>query len=407
MTKKMYFPWSDNWWKEGASAWFCAGDYGALFSVDIDKQTCRLVSHIPECPVINFRMYPYCIKHKTKVFCLPSKGSAVWCYDLITQRWEKIAIVNKERTFCEMLCYNDNANEVWLREFETGRILGLNLQRRKIDKEYRISMDNCGLCGEHIMGQYVLVENEIYVANSNRIYRINPETDEITTYILAEVKGELFTICHDGLNFWLSGYCKEIYVWNAEKGIIKIISQFPKNFGLYLYNDNNLVDSEAFFSNGLAFFGMSIPMKDNVWYIPAQANQILFIRKQDYSIQTFDVGQYKYENHHSDEKKEYVAEYTVQYVKEDRYIGIYSFKTRVSFEIDTVELCVRNDEFLLDNQTILQIGRKYCNERRLFKENNKNRDIEIFSMMLNCKNEESKNWDLSIGRSIYNKLKKV
>ncbi|MCM1120957.1 MAG: hypothetical protein NC416_00085 [Eubacterium sp.] len=407
MIKKMYFPWSDNWWKEGTIAWFCAGDYGALFSVDIGKQTCRLVSYIPECPVINFRMYPYCIKYKTKVFCLPSKGLNVWCYDLITQRWEKIVIANKERTICEMFCYNDNANEVWLREFESGRILGLNLERGEIDKEYRISMNNCGLCGEHIMGQHVLVENEIYVVNSNRIYRINPKTDEITTYPLVEVKAELFTICYDGLNFWLSGYCKEIYIWNVEKGIIKIVSQFPENFGLYLYNDNSLVDSESFFSNGLSFFGMSIPMKDHVWFIPAQANQILYMSKRDYSIQTFDVGVYKYENGHSEGKEEYVAEYTVQYVEKDRYIGMYSFKTRMSFEIDTVELCVRHYDFLFDNQTILQMGSKFCNGRKVFMENNKNLEMEMFSMMLNYKKEESNNLDSRIGQSIYNKLKEV
>lgn len=67
------FPWSDNWWIEKSKALFCGGNIGALFCVDMNNEQCEFVMQIPECDIVNFRLFSYCIKYKNIIFCLPNQ----------------------------------------------------------------------------------------------------------------------------------------------------------------------------------------------------------------------------------------------------------------------------------------------------------------------------------------------
>ena len=61
--QNLLIPWSDNWWIEKGKAWFCAGEIGALFCVNMSNQQCECVGWIPGCSVIQYRQYSNCIKH--------------------------------------------------------------------------------------------------------------------------------------------------------------------------------------------------------------------------------------------------------------------------------------------------------------------------------------------------------
>ena len=93
-----------------------------------------------------------------------------------------------------------------------------------------------------------------------------------------------------------------------------------------------------------ALFEFSIAIGKYVWFIPDRSNDIIFIDKETYKVFMLELEEEQetkesIDNHLMDFK------FLLQYIRENRYIGIYSLKNRIVFEIDTIDLCVKRTDY--------------------------------------------------------------
>ncbi len=395
------FPWSDNWWIEKNEALFCGGNIGALFYVNMNNEQCELLAQIPECDIMNFRLYSYCIKYKDNIFCLPNAGTCVWCYDMKKSVWEKIEVGNMDQLLFCMTSYRQNIGRIWLTEAETGSIFEVNLEKKVVEKKYHIPPE-----GNLVVGEYVLVERKLYCANGYKVYCINIDNGEINVFDLPEVKAELYTICFDGYNFWLSGVCKEIYVWNPVQGMVKVITDFPEKFGFYHFKQEEIPfkDCQSFYSTEFVFFDTSISLGKYIWYIPFRADEIVYIDKDTYEVGLLEI-EGELETKESINTHLMAHKYMVEYIRDNRYIGIYSVKNRWIFEIDTVELSVIKKCYELSDQALLSIEKaagRY-NGELTFREHSE-RERRLFSIMLKENKIKKEDFLHSVGELIYHTL---
>lgn len=399
--QNMKFPWSDNWWIENDKAWFCAGEMAALFCVDMNSGQCEFVARIPECVFNNFRLYSYCIKFKNCIFCLPNIGNYIWCYDLGRALWEKIEAGNEKQIFIRMDIHKYCFEKLWLLESEAGEIFEFNMQKRVIEKKYELSQHD-----DLVFNEYVLVEKELFCVAGDKIYCIDIVNGDTCIYKINDVKTELYNICYDGFNFWLSGYCKEIYIWNPIQGLVKTITEFPEQFGIYLFNSNSSVqlDYNSFYSGEFPFFSTSVSLGKYIWYIPLQSSEIIYIDKETYKMHILELEEER-ENEES-LKRAFCLRYLVQYIREDRYIGLYSLKRCLIFEIDTLELCIKIKNYELNDQALLSVAKEMNdNDKQSIFRENREMDQMLFWARLMGSRYKKNNLTQKIGEHIYHMLR--
>ena len=397
--RDMNFPWSDNWWIEGEKAWFCAGEISALFCVDLNSGRCDLVDWILGHNITDFRQHSYCIKRNDIVFCIPNIGKDVWYYDVKGLDWGRIEVEHENQFVMCIAAYSKKKNRIWLLEDEKERIFEVDLKTKKVENMYLLPD------GENkTSNEYILVEDELYCVRGYKLYCING--NDLRIYEISGVKTELCTICYDNGNFWLSGYSKEIYVWNPNQGIIKVITEFPQQFGFYHFKKGEIpvIDCDSLICDDDAFYISSIPLGKYIWYIPFRSDEIVYIDKNTYEVHLLDIED-EQETKESIENHIMPHKYLVQSIREDRYIGIYSLKNGWVFEVDTVELCVRKRDYKLTGQAILSIAKadKSYYGQRVFQEQRK-KDSILFSALLDINSEEQKDVFQNIGELIYRTL---
>lgn len=386
---------SDNWWIEKDKAYFCGAGISVLFCVDMNNLQCEAVACLPKCELVDFRVHSYSIKYKDSIICLPGKGKYIWFYDIKKNTWEKLEIEHEERLITSIVSYRQNDGRIWLIEYNSGKIFQVNLEERTVEKEYHILQNDKRIyCGE-----YIILQNKIYMTGVNKVFCIDIDNEDITTYNIIGLKSGLHTICHDGFNFWLSGYCKEIYIWNPEQGIVKVITKFPEQFGFYHFHKRPYIDRDSFFSDD-NFFEYSILLGEHIWYIPIKSNGIIYVDKGTYEVHYLEIEEER-ETKESLER-EYACKFLLEYIREDRYIGIYSIMNHFVFEIDTVELRVKYREYKLSSAAVLMLAEAMgqYDGRRIFNEKRKE-DENLFSALLSTKCEKESKHFQSIGKLIY------
>ncbi len=394
-------PLSDNWWIEDGKAWFCSEELCALFCMDLHSQTCEFVSQIPGCNIWSYGFYTYCIKYENMVFCIPKLGENIWIYNLESELWEKMKMANG----CQMLfcarTYRKNDSMIWLLN-SSGNVFEVNLKKRAAQNVYNILT-----CKNQLIGEYVRVGDRLYCVSGKCVYCIDVRNYSTITYEMPDVKMGLLTICYDGIDFWLSSLSNEIYVWNPKSGILKVIVDFSQWSG-----KNNIVGERCFLMEDhlyfdeideLLHFTTSISAGKYIWYMPWLTNQIIYIDKRNYEIFSLDInGEAGTE---ANLRMDRTAKYLAAYILEDRYIGIYSYKSRKLFEIDTTALCVREKTYTLNEDFVLKATKAMVayNEQKIL---NERVELEqrLFIMLLD-KNESAERKNIkNIGRLIYQSI---
>lgn len=397
----MTFPMSDNWWVEKDKAYFCGTRLSALFCVDMNNLQCELMAWLPESDTVDFFVHPYCVKHKDSIICLPGTGKEIWSYDIKKKVWEKTEINNDGQLILSKWSYSQTDGRIWLLEYDTGKILQVDLDKKVVEREYLLPQDG----KEVYYGEYVLIQNELYTVAGNRIYCIDTKEADITVYEVSSVKTGLYTICYDGFNFWLGGYCKEIYIWNPQQGLIKTLTKFPEQFGIYHFPGAPDIDYSIFsyMTEEIPFFGYSFFLGKHIWFLPTQSNGIIYIDKETYEIHFLEIEEER-ETKESLER-DYASKFLFEYIREDRYLGIYSILNERVFEIDTVALCINYREYELGGKTILTLGETFgqYDGSRIFREKAGKEQI-YFNALVKVSSEADKKTIQNIGERIYHAL---
>lgn len=383
------FIWSDGWWVEGSKAWFICGMSNELFYVDFNTGKCEEVTDIPERGKSTYRLNPTCLKYERDVFCIPGIGQSIWIYNLDEEIFTRLYIDKPEGL--------QFSSRFWIWEdmlfivpANWNKVIEVDVRRKEIKKYYTVCEGN-NICAS------VCISNCIYMVSLmvGRIYQFDLVTKENRTYVLPEVRRRFSAICFDGEKFWLSGFKREVYLWNKENNSFITIDNFPTDFELNDSGENTEEPKYPVFKHVVA-------VGRYIWFIPIQANKILYADKETAVLSSFKI-------YDEDETKESVAlrqiwaiaNYLLEYVREDRYIGLFSAKSGRILEIDAQKMHYQWKEYNLKDKYFFQRGGIY---KELYSEG-----IDDKLFMEACNRQASKRRKISnpyhnvIGKDIYRK----
>lgn len=326
------FTWSDNWHVEGDKAWLVSGMHNILLCLDLETKECESAVPIPEKASSKCRLTSHCMKCGNEIFCLPDVGKSIWIYDIRKNLFSEIALDNPKKVRLEIYDYWMHDQKLFAVANGLGQIIEINIEKKAVENNYVLNRGG--------IRKSVKVGTDIYslLRDKNEVCQFDLVTKTVTIYKLPNIGREFFTFCFDGKKFWLSGYSKEIYIWEKEENTLKTITGFPKEFGIYDFSKetNGEID---YVKNEyeIPAFLFSVAAGDKVWFIPYQTNQIIYADKETYQLHVFEVDG---ENETKQSLLGRIAlgsKYILEYVYEDRYIGLFSIKNNYILEIDTKE----------------------------------------------------------------------
>lgn len=347
-----HYLWSDRWDIEDNKIWFMAGTFDFLFCLDSETGETFLIDHIPTDNVYAFRSHPRCIKINDLIVCLPDNGKNIWCYHISTGLWTSIPYEGKEEI--RLACYS-----AW---YIQGRLYVLSCGMKQIievdlDKEFIIDYYNFPTKNEDGFTNGILINGYIYTASTHpvNIYKFNVSDKNIEKYTLPEIDDQIQTFCFDGDKFWLTGRHKTLYVWREETKKTSLKKNIPDSFQIWNFSGtydnllNHIGESEQ-----SPLFTASISVDQYIWLIPFQTNEILYVDKDTYEVKVFSIKEEIQTE--SDVRNQLLRhKYLLEYIKDNRYIGLFSLKNKWVFEIDCQELNYRILDYELTFDLCTQI----------------------------------------------------
>lgn len=333
--------WADNHWIENENAWLVWSKENILCHFDFKSGKYELLTQIPDTSYSRFRLTPYCMKYHDDVYCMPAYGKSIWIYNTISYRFDEICIHNSSNVLLNMRDFWEYENKIYVVSNGLGQILEIDPVAKKIENYYHLS-------NSRSISKSVKVDTKIYSLYSELgiIYQFDLVTKEIFLYKLPDIRRNVNTFCFDGKNFWLSGFRKEIYVWDKEENKVTILDNFPKEFGIYDFSKEtdgvaNCITDEYEKST----FAYLTVVEEKVWFIPYCTNKILYVNKYTYQLYVFEIDEERETKESILERSSLGHKYLLNYVKDNRYIGLFSIKNQSVLEIDSVELKYKYKQF--------------------------------------------------------------
>ena len=325
---------NDSFWVEGDDIWFVGRYENELYRGKLSTGSCEYVAPIPVNNANAFRGTPNCIKYNECIVCLPDRGTHILLYDLRQKIFSEIEIQNLNSVRLGMESIKLDGRILWAWSSELRRLIELDLAVGSIKGYYAVSEDMTDIFGD----QGTVAEQSIYLASikNKTLYEFNTETRKTTKYPLSGISEGVNTICYDGRFFWFSGFDECICKWNKETGELNCYKDFPLEFEVGGKGKKQL-------------FYKSLCVNEYICFIPRNfpetvCNRVLFINKCNYQMKAIQL--------HS-EGDDRTGFYTLEYVRNDRYVGIHYEHNSYISEIDTETFEIREKrlKFPIDNYT--------------------------------------------------------
>lgn len=392
------FIWSDNWWLENDNVWFVGGAENVLFRLNLKTNECESAVGIPEETTSKFRLTPFILKCGDDIFCMPDNGNCIWVYNVCSEKFRKISINNPNNVRVGIYDFWEYDNKLFMVSNGLNQVIEIDITKKKIEKYYKI-------CREGSIRKSIRVGTKIYSLSGkfNEVYQFDIITKEVNLYKLPNIGRKFSTLCFDGEKFWLSGYCKEIYVWNKEGNTIIKLDGFSKEFGIYNFSKNT--DGKIDYTMNeyeLPTFLYSISVGESIWFIPFQTNKIIYVNIQSHEIEVFEVAEEEETKESLLERTSLLYKYILEYVRENRYIGLFSLKNNCILEIDTLTKNVKMNYYTLSEKCMYEMSNIYHGQR--FYESNKSH-TQLFKYLLSRNMKNAYNIiDGNIGIKIYDMI---
>lgn len=343
MLKKNFVA-SDGWYIEGNTAWFVGIEYNAIFKVNLQSLDCEIVCQLPIDNLWEARVNPICVKLEDYIICLPASNTFIYLYNIIDNSFQEMQIDMPENVLPDIAHYwcDSEAKRVFAFSRGLQRVLTIDVKNRKVLLSSRID--------QYINVRYAIrVEQYIWLPNSldNRIFSYSLNTGEVTEYSLSNVKGRLYAVCYDGAYFWITGNRREVYKWSKGDASVLIINDFPNEFYEYTMYEKDINFSKKVFKE--VPFVYCVYCNNSIWCIPFQTNMILGIDKDTHVICGIDGG----ETAGNILNRAYNHKYLLEYIRDDRYIGLFSLCENCIFELDTQNYRLERRDYRLIKEEMI------------------------------------------------------
>lgn len=397
-----FLPWSDNWRIDGDQGWFIDGESNILYCADWVKGELIFRRKIPESESDSYRLNPCCIKCKDSILCMPDRGNSIWVYRLQYSQFQHINIRNTNGVRIFIRDFWQLDERIYAVSNGLKQLIEIDMDNVKVDHYYDLYN-----IPDTVIAKNIMVGTVIYSVGmeKNEVYLYDIKTKSSSRHIIKNVESGFRTICFDGKNFWLSGCRKEIYVWNGKKDTVGVLDNFPDGFGIY-----NMQDDEKDFLNCKAVaydfpvFAYSVVLGQYVWFIPVFANKIIYVDKDSFEMYEFEIGE-EGENRESLMSRKLKFKFIMEYVRQKRYIGIFSAKNNCIFEIDSMKMKYEKRNFDIGNIFIEAMKSEGNKSNGLILSEFHRIDQIIFKGLINTDiRAETSLKEISVGNSIYRNI---
>lgn len=388
----------DNISIENNEGWFIGAENNILFKTDMSSGIYEYITELPLEFSDGMRKNPNCIKCDNLIYCLPDNSKIIWIYDTESKNLDKI-----EFDVCMgILCAWQQDNFLILYSHTQKKIITLDIKEKRINKIYDLLGTECDSL-EYYAFKY---EDFIYFTSAvtNIVYEFSIANGQTKKYELP-VNDKIYGIVCDEKNFWIGSYKKIIYKYDREFKIVKVINEFPENFGVYDFSFKlqNILDCKSEEYENETFGRMCIA-GNKIWFIPFQTNYILYMEKDSDKLNVFEIAEEE-ESRNALGARALNHKYLLEYVWSDRFIGLYSIKNQCIYEIDAKNLMYNQKIYELKADNKLKLYDIYKKNRHIMKEIS-DIDRELFYTMLNEETFKNINDDC-VGEKIYNNLKQL
>lgn len=391
--------WGDNWQIDGNDAWFVTGTDNILCRIDLRKNEGELVANIPDVSPSKFRRNSFCMKYGNDIYCMPVLADSIWVYDTIHHKFDEIRIENIDGAPINMRGgFWEYKQKIYAVSHGLRQIVEIDPLKKRIDRYYP-------LCAEANLIKSIKAGDALFSLSGTgrEIYEFRLETKKITEHKLPDVGRGVNTICFDGDNFWMSGWGKEIYIWNRGKNQSKIIDGFPETFGIYNFSQDadGVADCGAAEYDSETFL-YAIAVEKTVWFIPFKTNKIMFADINTCVLREFDIEEEKETRESILARRDLVYKYVLEYVRDNRYIGLYSVKNKCMLEIDTVALRYEYKQYHYHMSSAFIKGYADMHDNVLHERNIL--DKEVFEELLWAERQERIDNRGGVGNCIYQNI---
>jgi len=369
------FIWSDQMHVDDSGvAWFTGGEVNSLFRLDMQREVYTYVTAFPDYEVDSFRKNSVCYKYDNYIFCFPNIGEKIWVVSLLNNELCGIDINNPEGLRLGFMKVIKRGTKLYAVSIGLRQVIEIDAEKKEICEYHLLVEDD----REKLCWECIEVESNIYCAslNLNKIYEFNMITKRVESFTIPMVSKGIATICHDGKNFWFSGLKKELYVWEKDKNKTLILKELPIEFGKYIVDESTdaVVDYSVEVSEE-QFFLSSFVIKDEVWLVPYRSNKIIYVNSNNFKIQVFEMPE-------EEERAEGWSlgmwqKYILEYVRDDRFIGIYSFRNKRIYEIDVVKKQIVYPKYFLDYEGNKELWKQYINTTNCSMNENASQDFKL------------------------------
>lgn len=397
-----FLPWSDNWCIDGNKAWCIDAERNILYCINLQLKEFEFMKEIPEKNADTFRMHPNCIKYKDFVFCIPNIGDSIWIYQVKISQFRQIKVHNPKSVRIGIVDFWQFGEKMYAVSNGLKQVFEINLEKQRIDNRY----DLYNIADTWIT-KSVMVGKVIYsvCAAASEIYLFDIETKDTLKYYIRNIKGGFETICFDGQNFWLSGCRKEIYVWNEGKDTVTILNDFPAQFGKYNIqsSEKEFLDCKTVEFEQYIMFFQSVVIGQYIWFVPRLMNKLIYVDKNSFEIFAFEIED-EDETRETLRTRKMNMKFRMEYVKEKRYLGIFSAKNNCIIEIDTLENKYEKKYFGFNHIFIEYVIQRYTNHGSVSFKENDSLDRLAFTELLIMDTQREERSSVSAGYNIYQNI---
>lgn len=391
--------WTDSIFSEGENGWYIGSDYNVLFQLNFRTGNCKFISELINCKVIDFRTYSFCIKVDHYLYCFPDTKSNIIIFDLLTKDQEVLPIRNPYKKRISSIFGGKKNNKIYVILSGLGEIIEIDTIDKKIIKYHQIADE------ELIRTESILINNSIVCASkwNSRLYEFNIDTYNVIVHEIPEVEFIIHTICYDGHNCWITGNERKICAYNWKEKKINAVVELPQELTVYNLNSKNeLFMTKENPEKEFGFFWRSINTVDRVWFIPFRANKIIYVDKNNFKVNIFDIP--NEDENANTWKRNMDQKYVVEYVLRDNLIGIYSFKNKCIYEINSDTLSVERKEYYTELADINLISKRMLSENGYILENEFINLKEHINQFKTKRLVGERHGDESVGKKIYSMM---
>lgn len=352
ITKEM--PWTDCVYiDEDNKGYFVAVTRNALYEIDFDKNEYYYLHSLEENKVNAFRQYTKCLKWENKIIVFPVlHGNHIIIYNLRTKKISHIedSLFAKDDTESILYFPFMFKEYVYIYSCIHRGLLVINPKNETIERVIPLSkyikpIAEIGLNGF----TYNCIE---YGEECNYLIECNLYNESVSKIIIPKFIGGHVVLLNDKEILAVNNK-KSIDIYNIKSERRRVIQGFPKGMGLYKPENGELkiMDYDLYPQD---LFHIVKKIGKYIFFVPSRINKFLYFDIASEEVKELEIIEEEENSDTWQMDDRYWHKYLYAYVKENRFLGLYSKKNKSILEIDSETLSYKYRNIALGSRNIKQ-----------------------------------------------------